>query len=150
MKISQLRKLIKETIEEVEIDEMARTKGTGSGITITPAGEDVLKQAKATGNVPGGIRAGHLGILKFLFLAKQDNKRVQKADYAVKMFGDPSQSEDSPINLTARKQQPKINPFFNDLIDKGYAEVDKYQSTIVPKSTKPKIDVANLLGDIDI
>jgi hypothetical protein len=48
MKISQLRKIIKETIGEMAIGEMARTPGTGAAFTITDEGENLLKQIKAT------------------------------------------------------------------------------------------------------
>ena len=115
MKISELRKIIKETLGEMAIDEMARTAGTGGGIKISSTGETALRQAKATGQLPEGVKPNHVAILKFLFQAKQDGKRVQKADYAVKMFGDPNQPEDAPINIEARKQQPRINGPFNEL-----------------------------------
>jgi hypothetical protein len=136
MKVSQLRKLIRETIEEVAIDEMARTPGTGGGIKITSAGESALRQAKATGQIPEGIRANHLAILKFLFQAKQDGKRVQKIDYA-KQLGVP---------------QPQVNPLFNQLIEKGLAEMEKYQSALPGTSTgstRQKTDVQAMLGDLD-
>jgi hypothetical protein len=136
MKISQLRKLIKETIEEVEIAEMARTAGTGGGVKITPAGETVLKQARATNTIPEGLRANHLAILKFLFQAKQDGKRVQKIDYA------------NSLGVL----QPQVNPLFNQLIEKGLVEIEKYQSALPGASkgtAKSKIDVADLLGDLD-
>lgn len=136
MKISQLRKLIKETIEEIELGEMARTAGTGGAVRITPQGESALRQAKATGNIPEGLRASHLAILKFLFQAKQDGKRVQKADYA-RLIG---------------VDQPRVNALFNQLTNNGFAEMEKYQSALPgtsTSSTRTKPDVDSILGDLD-
>jgi hypothetical protein len=152
MKISQLRKIIKETIGEMAMDEMARSVGTGGGIKISSAGETALRQAKATGQLPEGVKPNHVAILKFLFQAKQDGKRVQKADYAVKMFGDPNQPEDAPINIEARKQQPRINGPFNELAKLGLIEVDKYVSALggtTASTPKAKPDVQAMLGDLD-
>jgi hypothetical protein len=154
MKISQLRKIIKETIGEMAIDEMSpRPVGTGGGIKISSAGETALKQAKATGQLPEGVKPNHVGILKFLFQAKQNGERVQKADYAVEKFGDPNQPEDAPINREARKQQPRINSLFNELIKLGLIEVDKYVSALggttssTPKKATPSVQ--DMLGDLD-
>ena len=134
MKVSQLRKIIKEAVN-AEIDEMARTKGTGGGIKITPEGETMLKRAKATGTVPEGIRANHLAILKFLYQAKQSGKRVQKIDYA------------DSIGVA----QPQVNSLFNQLIEKGLVETEKYTSVSfgATGSPKPKTDISSLLGDLD-
>jgi hypothetical protein len=136
MKISQLRKIIKETIGEMAIDEMARTAGTGGGIKISSAGETALRQAKATGQIPEGLRTSHLAILKFLFQAKQDGKRVQKVDYA-KQLG---------------VAQPAVNSLFNQLIEKGLVEVDKYVSALggtTSSTPKAKPNVQDMLGDLD-
>ena len=136
MKITELRQIIKNTIQEMSLPEMARTAGTGGAYSITPDGEEILKQAKATNAIPEGIRASHLAILAFLYKAKQDNKRAQKIDYANEK-GVP---------------QPAVNTLFNQLEEKGLAAKEGYQGMSVgPKApAKPKKSVEDILGDLDI
>ena len=137
MKISQLRKLIKEAITEVEIEEMARTAGTGGAYMITPEGEAILKSAKETGELPEGRTARQIQILKFLYQAKQEGKRAQKIDFA-NMLGVP---------------QPSVNPLFNKLEGDGLISQDKYVSALGTTSTgssRPKPNLGDLLGDLDI
>ena len=62
----RMQKLAGMTISEMALPEMARTAGTGGAYTITEKGEEILKQAKATGSVPEGIKARQLEILVFL------------------------------------------------------------------------------------
>jgi hypothetical protein len=136
MKITELRQIIKNTIQEMSLPEMARTAGTGGAYSITPEGENILKQAKATNTIPEGIRASHLGILAFLYKAKQDGRRAQKIDYANEK-GVP---------------QPAVNALFNQLEEKGLAAKEGYQAmSIGPKgSARPKTSVEDILGDLDI
>ena len=94
--------------EAEEMDEMARTAGTGGAYTITPEGESLLRSLKAGGSLPMGIGINHLEILKFLYNAKKDGKRVQKIDYA---------------NLLGKKQ-PDVNKFFNTVEELGFARVE--------------------------
>jgi predicted transcriptional regulator len=136
MKITELRQIIKNTIKEMSLPEMARTAGTGGAYSITPEGEAVVKQAKATNEIPEGIRASHLQILAFLFKAKQDGTRAQKIDYA-KEKGVP---------------QPAVNSLFNQLEEKGLVAKEGYQTmSLGPKGpAKPKASVEDILGDLDI
>ena len=51
MKVSQLRKLIRETLDEMAIDEMSpRPAGTGAAFTITDEGENLLNNEIQTDN----------------------------------------------------------------------------------------------------
>jgi len=124
-----------ETLEEEEMDEMARTAGTGGSYTITPEGEAALKQAKATNQLPEGLKGSQLGILIFLFKAKKEGKRVQKIDYAAEK-GVP---------------QPAVNALFNELEVKGLATKEGYTSAQKePSEAKPKADLAAVLADLDL
>jgi hypothetical protein len=134
MKLSELRKVIKNTIQEMSLPEMARTANTGGAYSITPEGEDVLKQAKATGELPAGLRASQVAVLVFLFKAAKEGKRVQKVDYA-REKGVP---------------QPAINPLFNQLEEKGLVAKEGYQNTNPAIAAKPKKGVEDILGDLDI
>jgi predicted transcriptional regulator len=136
MKISQLRKIIKETIGEMAMDEMARTPGTGAAFTITDKGTNLLKQMKATGEIPDGIRPKHIEILKFLFQAKQEGKRVQKVDFAAKLG----------------VAQPAVNALFKPLEEMGLVSSDKYASALggtTSSTPKAKPNVQDMLGDLD-
>jgi len=91
-----------------------------------------------TGEIAPGLRAAHVKILKWLYLAKKDGKRVQKADYA-KELG---------------VQQPQVNPLFNQLEQAGFTSKEGYQ-TLNPKAAgggtpKPGFDVKSALGDLDL
>ena len=122
-------------LTENEMDEMARTPDTGGAYTITPKGEEVLKQAKATNEVPAGIRGSQLAILIYLFKAKKENKRVQKKDYAA-LRGVP---------------QPAVNPLFNDLEVKELVAKEGYTSKQQePGTSRPKQDITAMLGDLDL
>jgi hypothetical protein len=121
------------SLKESSMDEMARSAGTGGGIKITAAGEDKLREAKASNNVPQGMKQSDLGGLIWLF--KNKGKRVQKVDLA-KELG---------------KEQPAVNGMFNRLIEMGLAEIEGY--TTAQKEKTPKaggVNVADLLGDLDL
>lgn len=137
MKISQLRKIIKETIGEMALDEMSpRPAGTGAAFTITDDGVSLLKQMKATGEIPAGIKPKHIEILKFLFQAKQEGKRVQKIDFAAKLG----------------VAQPAVNSLFKPLEEDGYITSAPYTSALggtTASTPKAKPDVQAMLGDID-
>jgi len=137
MKISELRKIIKETIGEMAIDEMSpRPEGTGAAFTITDEGINLLKQMKATGEIPAGIRPKHIEILKFLFQAKQDGIRVQKKNFATKLG----------------VEQPAVNALFKPLEDKGLITSAPYTSALggtTASTPKAKPDVQAMLGDLD-
>lgn len=95
---------------EDPLDEMARTAGTGGAFTITKEGEDVLRQVKATREIPEGLRSSMIAILIWLFKAKKEGKRVQKKTYADER-GVP---------------QPAVNPLFNKLLEKGLVSMEGY------------------------
>ena len=136
MKISQLRKIIKETIGEMAIGEMARTPGTGAAFTITDEGENLLKQIKATNEIPADINVMKIKILKFLFQAKQEGKRVQKVNFA------------QMLNVA----QPQVNSQFKPLEDKGLVTSAPYTSALggtTASTPKAKPNVQDMLGDLD-
>jgi predicted transcriptional regulator len=123
-------------IKEMVVDEMARTAGTGGSYTITPEGEEMLKRAKATGQVPAGLNASKIAVLAFLYKAKQEGKRVQKIDYANERG----------------VAQPAVNPLFNALEIEGLVSKSGYVSTRPGggTSSRPGVDLSSILGDLDI
>jgi hypothetical protein len=138
MKVSQLRKLIKETINEMEIDEMARTVGTGGGVKITDAGKQALKRIRTTNEMPAGLKKSGLDMLIWLFKTNGAGERAQVADYAELMFDD-------------RKAQPRVNPIFNELKSLGFAEKEGYISALpgVSGTPKSKLNPASMVDDLD-
>lgn len=131
----RMQKLANMPISEMAIPEMARTAGTGGAYTITEKGEEILKQAKASGAAPEGIKNSELAALVFLFKAKKDGKRVQKIDYA--------KERNVP--------QPAVNPIFNSLEVKELVSREGYTSKQEePKTSRPRPDVGSMLGDLDI
>jgi hypothetical protein len=131
----RMQKLANMPISEMALPEMARTAGTGGAYTITEKGEEILKQAKASGKAPEGIKNSELAALVFLFKAKKDGKRVQKIDYA--------KEKNVP--------QPAVNPIFNSLEVKELVSKEGYTSKQQePKTSRPRPDVDAMLGDLDI
>lgn len=131
----RMQKLANMPISEMAIPEMARTAGTGGAYSITEKGEEILKQAKASGAAPEGIKNSELAALVFLFKAKKDGKRVQKIDYA--------KERNVP--------QPAVNPIFNSLEVKELVTREGYTSKQQePKTSRPRPDVGSMLGDLDI
>jgi predicted transcriptional regulator len=131
----RMQKLANMPISEMALPEMARTAGTGGAYTITEKGEEILKQAKASGKAPEGIKNSELATLVFLFKAKKDGKRVQKIDYA--------KERNVP--------QPAVNPIFNSLEVKELISKEGYTSKQQePKTSRPRPDVDAMLGDLDI
>ena len=134
----RMQKLANMPISEMALPEMARTAGTGGAYTITEKGEEILKQAKATGKAPEGIKNSEIAALVFLFKAKKEGKRVQKKDYAAEKYGNP-------------KDQPKVNDTFNSLEMKELVSKEGYTSKQQePKTSRPRTDVGSMLGDLDI
>jgi crotonobetainyl-CoA:carnitine CoA-transferase CaiB-like acyl-CoA transferase len=132
-----LYRLIREmVVSEMEDMDFARTAGTGGAYTITPEGETVLKQVKATGNVPMGMTASKIAVLAFLYKAKQEGKRVQKIDYA------------NSIGVL----QPQVNKIFNELELEGLITKENYTPKTLPGggSSRPGLDLDAILGDLDI
>ena len=131
----RMQKLANMPISEMAIPEMARTAGTGGAYTITEKGEEILKQTKASGKAPEGIKNSEIAALVFLFKAKKDGKRVQKIDYA--------KERNVP--------QPAVNPIFNSLEVKELVTREGYTSKQQePKTSRPRPDVGSMLGDLDI
>jgi hypothetical protein len=122
--------------DETDLDEMARTAGTGGAYSITDAGKEALKQAQTTGELPEGLRASHVAILIYLFKKNKDGERVQKVDYA-REKGVP---------------QPAVNPLFNQLTEKGLISTESYAAkTKEPATTRPRTSIADLgLDDLEI
>lgn len=131
----RMQKLAGMPISEMALPEMARTAGTGGAYSITEKGEEILKQAKASGAAPEGIKNSELAALVFLYKAKKEGKRVQKIDYA--------KERNVP--------QPAVNPIFNSLEAKELVSKEGYTSKQQePKSSRPRPDVDAMLGDLDI
>jgi hypothetical protein len=76
----RMQKLAGMPISEMALPEMARTAGTGGAYTITEKGEEILKQTKAAGKAPDGIKNSEIAALVLLFKAKKDGK-----NFAVKI-----------------------------------------------------------------
>jgi hypothetical protein len=131
----RMQKLAGIPISEMALPEMARTAGTGGAYTITEKGEEILKQTKAAGKAPEGIKNSEIAALVFLFKAKKDGKRVQKIDYAVER----------------NVPQPAVNPIFNSLEAKELVAREGYTSKQQePKTSRPRPDINAVLGDLDI
>ncbi len=131
----RMQKLAGMPISEMALPEFARPAGTGGAYTITEKGEEVLKQAKATGKAPEGIKNREIAALVFLFKAKKEGKRVQKMDYAKEKGVD----------------QPAVNSIFNGLEMKELATKEGYTSKQQePKTSRPRVDVSAALSDLDI
>jgi len=131
----RMQKLAGMPISEMALPEMARTAGTGGAYTITEKGEEILKQTKAAGKAPEGIKNSEIAALVFLFKAKKDGKRVQKIDYAVER----------------NVPQPAVNPIFNSLEVKELVAREGYTSKQQePKTSRPRPDINAVLGDLDI
>jgi hypothetical protein len=131
----RMQKLAGMTISEMALPEMARTAGTGGAYTITEKGEEILKQTKAAGKAPEGIKNSEIAALVFLFKAKKDGKRVQKIDYATER----------------NVPQPAVNPIFNSLEAKELVAREGYTSKQQePKTSRPRPDINAVLGDLDI
>lgn len=132
---ARMQKLAGMPISEMALPEMARTAGTGGAYSITEKGEEILKQTKASGKAPEGIKNSEIAALVFLFKAKKDGKRVQKIDYA--------RERNVP--------QPAVNPIFNSLEVKELVTREGYTSKQQePKTSRPRPDVGSMLGDLDI
>jgi len=132
MKKSELKQKIKEVIKE-ELDEMARTAGTGNAIKLTDKGKQVLKDIKAGNQPPVGVRETHVKILVWLFKKEKEGKRVQKIDYAQEMG----------------KPQPYFNGYFNELLKEGYIAAEGYTSIAQTRVTKAPTDFQSLVADVD-
>jgi hypothetical protein len=134
----RMQKLANMPISEMALPEFARTADTGGAYTITEKGEEILKQAKATGKAPEGIKNSEIAALVFLFKAKKEGKRVQKKDYAAEKYGNP-------------KDQPKVNDTFNSLEMKELVSKEGYTSKQQePKTSRPRTDISAALSDLDI
>jgi len=75
-------------------------------------------------------------ILKFLFQAKQEGKRVQKVNFA------------QMLNVA----QPQVNSQFKPLEDKGLVTSAPYTSALggtTASTPKTKPNVQDMLGDLD-
>jgi hypothetical protein len=156
----RMQKLAGMPISEMALPEMARTADTGGAYTITDKGEEILKQAKASGAVPEGIKASELAVLVFLFKAKKDGKRVQKMNYGLEKYlkgkgqtpEDFEKLEPEEKNRIKGTLQPAVNPLFNSLEGKGLVAKEGYTSKQQePATSRPRTDIASLgLADLDI
>lgn len=128
MKKRELKEVIKKSVLE-----MARTKGTGHQVKITPEGEKAVKEALKSDAIPMGLGPRHLHILGWLY--KNKNKaRVQKIDYA------------EENNFT----QQQVNGYFNQLVEKGLAEYITYQPTHPQSGPTITPQASKILKDLGI
>lgn len=134
-RLKKLANIITEN-QEQDLDELARTAGTGGSYVLTEKGKESLKQAKKSMELPEGLRKSHIAILAFLYKNEKEGNRVQKIDFA-KERGVP---------------QPAVNPLFNFLETEGYIAKEGYTAkaptSSTPKNPQPSLD--SILGDIDI
>ena len=118
------------------LNEMSRTAGTGGAYNITSEGEAVLKQVKATKEIPEGLRPNLVAILIFLYKAKKEGTRAQK-----KTFAD---SRGVP--------QPAVNSLFNMLEEKGLISKEGYVGAEKKdvQNPRPKADVSKDIEDLEL
>lgn len=132
MKLSQLKNMIRE-----ELEMFARTPGSGHAAKLTPKGTSTWENIKKTRTLPEDLALKHAAILKFLYNAEAEGKRVQRIDYAESIG----------------KAQQNVNADFNYLEEKGYVMKDRYVGFGKPGgggSGKPKPSIEDLLGDEDL
>lgn len=101
---------------EPELDEMARTAGTGGAIKLTDAGRAAYKETVASlkaGKGPGNMKEMWFRILRWMH--QNEGKRLQKVDFAREVLG-------------PNVPQPRVNPFFNQLIEKKWIDIDAYDA----------------------
>ena len=132
MKINQLRQIIKEAIDEMAIDEMARTAGTGAKVKITDAGVAALKRMVKTNEWPEGMTGKRLLVLRTLYEMGTMATPVQLTAVAAKL----------------ETTQQGVNSEFKYLKDNGYAEAMAYipKGPSTPKN--PRQSKEDLLGDL--
>lgn len=98
------------------LDEMARTAGTGGALKLTDAGRAAYKETVASmkaGKGPGNMKEMWFRILRWMH--QNEGKRLQKVDFAREVLG-------------PNVPQPRVNPFFNQLIEKKWIDVDAYDA----------------------
>jgi predicted transcriptional regulator len=129
MKISEIKQLIKETI-----DEMARTPGTGAKVKITDKGESAVKQIVATKELPTGMTNNRFKVLKALYMAKKNGKEgIQKTDIAAELG----------------TTQQGVNGDYNWLRSEGYAEDTAYTPKGKATPSNPRQSIDDLLAGLD-
>ena len=133
MNLTNLKSQIKNIIRE-ELDEMARTAGTGNSVEITEEGKNLLKSLSKGGQTPQGIRKSHVEILAWLLKSEKEGKRVQKIDYATEIG----------------KPQPAVNGLFNELIQQNLVKSGSYTSIAKTATPKPAVDYTSMLADLDL
>jgi hypothetical protein len=139
MKITQLRKLIQEVLDEVSIDEMARQAGTGSTYTISEDGKSALKKIKQTGEVPEGVRMSDLKVLKMLF--KKDGQALSQIEVAKAICEEEGG--------TACQQM--VNGSFKKLETLGYVDKSSYEKKGPSGGgAKGGQKLSDFLSDLDI
>jgi hypothetical protein len=133
MKINQLRQIIKEAIDEMAIDEMARTAGTGAKVKITDAGVAVLKKIAKTNEWPEGMTNKRFLVLKTLYQMNTMETPVQLTAVATK------------LDTT----QQGVNSEFKYLKDNGYAEATAYTPKGPSTPKNPRQSKEDLLSGLD-
>lgn len=131
MRISKLRQMVRETLAEMALPEMARTAGTGGELKITDKGKKALTDKSNEAK----LATTALEALYFVASANKKGERVQK-----KTFAD-----------SIGKPQPAVNPLFNKLVEEGFLELSGYTPASSSSSPKPKaaFDYSKL-ADLDL
>jgi len=139
MKIVQLRQLVKEVLSEMELGEMARQPGSGGKYTISATGEDALKSAKASGELPAGMGKAELKVLVTLF--KNKGEKLSQLDVAKKICEEEGKGDAC---------QQMVNGSFRKLKNLEFVDEESYvkQAGSGAAPTK-KSGIEDLLGDLD-
>lgn len=111
MKITELRKLIQEVLDEVSIDEMSRKVGSASKFTINDEGKNALKQMKQTGEAPEGIKMSDVKILKALLTSGEPMTQLEVAN----------------VVCTTNVCQQAVNGNFKTLLNLGFIDKIAYE-----------------------
>jgi hypothetical protein len=140
MKIVQLRQLVKEVLSEMELNEMPRQPGSSATYAISAKGEDALKSAKASGELPAGMGKAELRVLVTLF--KNKEKKLSQLDVAKKICEEEGKGDAC---------QQMVNGSFRKLKNLEFVDEESYvkQAGSGAAPTK-KSGIEDLLGDLDI
>jgi len=132
MKINQLRQIIREAIDEIAIDEMARTAGTGAKVKITDAGIAALKRMSQTKEFPEGMTNKRYKVLRALYEMNTKENPVQLTAVAARL----------------ETTQQGVNSDYNWLKGEGYAEAISYTPKGPSTPKNPRQSKDDLLGGL--
>ena len=136
MKVSQLKQLVKEILDQVDLEEMARAPAK---FTISPEGISVLKEMKTTNEMPTidgtKLTNSDIGVLVTLFKAKPQ-KLLQK-DVAAQV-----------CKVGKEPCQQMVNSNFRKLSKLGLIEEEAGEKGLSSAQPKKK-GFDDILGDLE-